>query len=229
MKRKGLALLTLILVTTISLGAYYSRRADAGPTLVTEPATRGNIVTAISATATLQAVTTVQVGSQVSGTVESLRADFNSLVRKGEILATLDDSLYASAVDQARAALVSAEAEADRLRVAASAADNALRRAQELTAKQLLPAAELQSAETASRSAAASVVGADAKTKQARAAVLTAEVNLAKTIVRSPIDGVVIARNVDAGQTVAASMSAPTLFVIAADLSQMQLNASIDE
>jgi HlyD family secretion protein len=82
-------------------------------------ATRGNIVTVISATATIQAVTTVQVGSQVSGTVESLRADFNSLVRKDEILATLDDSLYASAVEQARAALVSAEAEADRLRVAA--------------------------------------------------------------------------------------------------------------
>ena len=229
MKRKGLALLTLILVTTISLGAYYSRRAESAPALITEAATRGNVVTLISATATAQAVTTVQVGSQVSGTVESLRADFNSLVKKGEILATLDDSLYANAVEQARAALVSAEAEAERLRVAATAADMALTRARELSAKQLLAAADLQSAETASRSAAASVVGADAKTTQARAAVLTAEVNLAKTIVRSPIDGVVIARNVDAGQTVSASMSAPTLFIIAADLAKMQLNASIDE
>jgi HlyD family secretion protein len=229
MKRTSLALLTLILVTTISLGAYYSRRAESGPALITEAATRGNIVTAISATATAQAVTTVQVGSQVSGTVESLRADFNSLVKKGEILATLDDSLYVNAVEQARAALVSAEAEAERLRVAASAADMALTRARELSAKQLLAAADLQSAETASRSAAASIVGADAKTTQARAAVLTAEVNLAKTIVRSPIDGVVIARNVDAGQTVSASMSAPTLFIIAADLAKMQLNASIDE
>ena len=229
MKRKSLALLTLILATTISLGAYYSRRGDAGPTLTTEAATRGNIVTVISATATLQAVTTVQVGSQVSGTVESLKADFNQLVRKNEILATLDDSLYASAVTQAQAALVSAEAEADRLRVAAAAADMALTRARELSARGLLPAADLQSADTASRSAAASVVGADAKTRQARAGVLTAQVNLAKTVVRSPIDGVVIARNVDVGQTVAASMSAPTLFVIAADLSSMQLNASIDE
>ena len=229
MKRKSLALLTLILATTISLGAYYSRRADTGPTLTTEAASRGNVVTVISATATAQAVTTVQVGSQVSGTIESLRADFNSLVRKDEILATLDDSLYASAVEQAQAALVSAEADADRLRVAAAAAETALTRARDLSAKQLLPAADLQSAETASRSAAASVVGADAKTKQARAAVLSAQVNLAKTVVRSPIDGVVIARNVDVGQTVAASMSAPTLFIIAADLSRMQLNASIDE
>lgn len=229
MKRKSLALLALIAATTISLGAYYSRRADAAPVLTTEPATRGNIVSVISATGTLQAVTTVQVGSQVSGTVESLRADFNQLVRKGEVLATLDDSLYASALEQAQAVLVSAEADADRLRVAAAAAEAALARARDLSAKQLLPAADLQAAETASLSAAAQVVGADAKTTQARAAVLTARVNLAKTVIQSPIDGVVIARNVDVGQTVAASMSAPTLFVIAADLSDMQLNTNIDE
>lgn len=229
MKRKSLALLTLILATTISLGAYYSRRGDAGPALTTEAVSHGSIVTVISATATLQAVTTVQVGSQVSGSVESLRADFNQLVRKDEILATLDDSLYESAVTQAEAALVGAEAETERVRVAATAAAMALTRARELSARGLLPAADLQSAETASLSAATQVVGAEARTKQARAAVLTARVNLAKTVVRSPIDGVVIARNVDVGQTVSASMSAPTLFVIAADLSRMQLDASIDE
>ena len=110
-----------------------------------------------------------------------------------------------------------------------SAAEMALTRARELSAKQLLPAADLQTAETASRSAAAQVVGADAKTQQARSAVQTAQVNLAKTVIESPIDGVVIARNVDVGQTVAASLSAPTLFVIAADLSKMQVNANIDE
>jgi HlyD family secretion protein len=229
MKRKTLALLTLILAATISLGAYYSRRGDAAPALTTATASRGDIVTVVSATGTLQAVTTVQVGSQVSGTVEALFADFNSMVRKGQVLARLDQSTYATAVDQAKAALVSAEAEAERLRVAKWAADAALSRARDLSAKQLLPAADLESADTAARSAASQVVGADAKIVQARSAVRTAQVNLEKTVVASPIDGVVIARNVDVGQTVAASLSAPTLFIIAADLSQMQLNASIDE
>ncbi|HMC78369.1 MAG TPA: efflux RND transporter periplasmic adaptor subunit [Vicinamibacterales bacterium] len=229
MKRTTLALITLIVAATISVGAYYSRRSDIAPALTTEAVSRGSIVSLISATGTLQAVTTVQVGSQVSGSVLSLGADYNQLVRKGDILATLDQSLYASAVEQAQAALVSAEAEAERLRVAQTAAAAALTRARELSARQLLASADLQSAETASQSAAAQVIGADAKTLQARSAVKTAQVNLAKTVIASPIDGVVIARNVDVGQTVAASLSAPTLFVIAADLSKMQLNTNIDE
>ena len=229
MKRKSLALLIIIVAASISLGAYYSRRGDTAPALTTEAATRGSIVSVISATGTLQAVTTVQVGSQVSGIVESLRADFNQLVTKGEVLATLDQSDYKSALQQAQAALVGAEAEAERLRVAQSAAATALTRARDLSAKQLLPAVDLETAETASRTAAAMVLGGDAKIKQARYAVQTAQVNLEQTVIESPIDGVVIARNVDVGQTVSASMSAPTLFVIAADLSQMQLNTSIDE
>ena len=229
MKRKTLTLLALILTATISLGAYYSRRPDAAPSLTTEAATHGAIVTRISATGTLQAVTTVQVGSQASGIVESLRADFNSLVRKGEILATLDQSTFVTALEQARASLGAAEADAERLRVAASSAGTALTRARELSERELLPKADLESAESASRSAASQVVGGDAKIQQAKAAVLMAEVNLAKTVIRAPIDGVVIARNVDVGQTVSASMSAPTLFVLAADLAEMQLNTNIDE
>ena len=229
MKRKTLALLALILAATISLGAFYSNRGDVAPALTTAASTRGSIVTVVPATGTLQAVTTVQVGSQVSGSVEVLYADFNSMVRKGQVLAKLDQSTYATAVDQAQASLVSAEAEAERLRVGKWAADAALTRARDLFAKQLLPSADLESAETAARSAASQVAGGDAKVVQARSAVKTAQVNLAKTVIASPIDGVVIARNVDVGQTVAASLSAPTLFVIAADLSRMQVNASIDE
>ncbi len=229
MKRKLLTLVALVAAATITLGAFYARKGDDAPTFATEAITRGDIVNVVSATGTLQAVTMVQVGSQVSGTVEALSADFNSMVREGQVLARLDQSNFASALEQARAALVNAEAEVERLRVGREAADSALARAQELTARQLLPAADLQTAETASRSAAAQVVGAQAKLVQARAAVDAANVNLAKTVIRSPIDGVVIARNVDVGQTVAASLSAPTLFVIAADLAEMQVNASIDE
>ncbi|MEO6237766.1 MAG: efflux RND transporter periplasmic adaptor subunit [Vicinamibacterales bacterium] len=229
MKRKSLALVMLIVAATISLGAYYSRRTGTAPVLTTAAVTRGSIVSVISATATVQAVTTVQVGSQVSGTVESLRADFNQLVRKGDVLATLDQSLYATALEQTRASLVSAQAEAERLRVGHAAAAVALSRARELSSRQLLAAADLETAESEVRSAAAQVIGADAKVTQARSAVQTAQVHLAKTVIASPIDGVVIARNVDVGQTVAASLSAPVLFIIAADLSKMQLSASIDE
>ena len=229
MTRKTFAPVGLIVAATIGLGAYYTTRAEPAPSLTTAAVTRGDIVNVVSATGTLQAVTTVQVGSQVSGTVESLHADYNSIVRKGQLLARLDASTYATALDMAQASLQSAEAEVERLRVGTTAADAALTRARELTAKQLLPAADLQAAETESKTAAAQLVGAEARVVQARSGVRTAQVNLAKTVIMSPIDGVVIARNVDVGQTVAASLSAPTLFVIAADLSEMQLNASIDE
>jgi len=229
MRHRTLLLAALIVAATISVGAYYSRRGEPAIALSTDAASRGDIVTSIQSTGTLEAVTTVQVGSQVSGIIEALNADFNSMVRKGQVLAKLDQSTFVSALEQAQASLASAEADADRLRVAREAADVALTRARDLASKQLLPAADLQTAETNARSAAAMVVGAEAKTKQARSAVDQARVSLEKTVIASPIDGVVTARNVDVGQTVAASFSAPTLFVIAADLSDMQVNASIDE
>ena len=229
MKRKTLALLAIVVAATISVGAFYTRHGDEAPAFTTEAVSRGDIVNVVSSTGTLQAVTTVEVGSQVSGTIESLSADFNSMVKKGQLLAKLDQSTFISAVDQAKAALVNAEAEVERLRVAQSAAESALSRARDLASRQLIPAADLQDAETTTALAKAQVVGADARVVQARSSVKSAQVNLEKTVIRSPIDGVVIARNVDVGQTVAASLSAPTLFLIAADLSDMQVNASIDE
>jgi HlyD family secretion protein len=229
MKRRTLALVALLAAATITVSAVYSRRGDAPASLTTGTVSRGAIVSVVSATGTLQPVTTVQVGAQVSGSIESLPADFNAIVRKGQVLARLDQSTFLSSLEQARANLSGAQADLERLKVAKNAADAALARARELSARQLLPAADLQAAETESRSAAAQVVGAAAKVQQAKSAVQTAEVNLAKTIIKSPIDGVVTARNVDDGQTVAASFSAPTLFVLAADLAKMQLSASIDE
>jgi HlyD family secretion protein len=229
MKRTSLALLAIIATATISVGAYYARRGGTPPVLTTDAVSRGSIVSAVSATGTLQAVTTVEVGSQVSGIIESLAADFNSIVHQGEVLARLDQSTFATAVEMARASLSSAEAEAERIRVTQQSMDAALARARELSARELIPATDLQTADTQARDAAAQVVAADAKVRVARAATQTAQLNLTKTVITSPIDGVVIARNVDAGQTVSASFSAPTLFVIAADLKAMQLNANIDE
>jgi HlyD family secretion protein len=229
MKRTPLLISSLVIAATITVGAFYARRGDGVPALTTDVVSRGDIVNVVSATGAVQAVTMVQVGSQVSGTVESLKADFNSIVTKGAILATLEQSNYVTAVEQAQASLTNARAEVERLAVARDAADAALSRARDLFGRQLLPEADLQTAETASLSAKAQLLGADAKVVQARAAVETAQVNLSKTVIRSPIDGVVIARNVDVGQTVAASLSAPTLFVIAADLTRMQVNVSVDE
>jgi HlyD family secretion protein len=229
MKRRTLTLLVLVATATISVGAYYAHRGDPAPILTTDAATRGDVVTVVAATGTLQAVTTVEVGSQVSGIIEKLGADYNSLVHRGDMLVTLEQSDYKSAVEQASAELVSAQADAERLRVADSAAQIALERARELSVKELETAEDLETTETDARSASSMVIGADAKTEQARAGLKTAQVNLEKTVIASPIDGVVIARNIDIGQTVSASFSAPTLFVIAADLTKLQVNTNVDE
>ncbi|MGH9372672.1 MAG: efflux RND transporter periplasmic adaptor subunit [Vicinamibacterales bacterium] len=210
-------------------GSLYARRNAEAPVVTVEPVTRGSIVRSVSATGTLEAVTTVEVGTQVSGSIQALGADFNAIVRKGQILARLDPSLHRSAIEQARANLARAEADLERLSVAAADAVVKRDRARELSVRQLIPATELDAAEVTVRSADAQVKSAAAEVTQARAALKQAEVNLSKTVITSPIDGIVIARNVDAGQTVAASLSAPTLFLLAARLDEMQLQANIDE
>jgi HlyD family secretion protein len=218
-----------VAATTVTVAAVYSRRSDETPDVTTAAVTRGAIASVIAATGTLEAVTTVQVGTQVSGTIQTLHADYNSIVRRGQALARLDPSLYQSAIEQSRANLVRAQADLDRLEVTLADADVKLQRARELSGRQLIPASELDAAGVNRQLAAAQVKSAAAQVTQARAALTQAEVNLAKTVVTSPIDGIVIARNVDVGQTVAASLQAPTLFLLAADLTRMQLKANVDE
>jgi HlyD family secretion protein len=208
---------------------YSSREIETAPTLVTAPVTRGAIVDAISSTGTLQAVTSVQVGTQVSGTIESLGADFNSIVKRGQVLARLDQSLFQTQVEQNRANLVRAEADVERLRVGLEDAHTKLARAETLSRQQLLPQSELDAAAVAVRSAEAQVRSAEAQVAQARAVLRQTEVNLENTVITAPIDGIVLSRSVDVGQTVAASMQAPTLFVLAADLTRMQVLANLDE
>jgi HlyD family secretion protein len=190
---------------------------------------RGTITESVGATGALEAVTTVQVGSQVSGSIQSLSADFNSRVRKGQVVARLDPSIFDARLGQARANLVAARANTDRAGAEVEDARQKLQRAQELAAQNLLPQSDLDSAKAAYDSATAQVKAAQAAVTQAQANVSQAELDLAHTVITAPIDGVVIARNIDVGQTVAASFQAPTLFVIANDLSQMQVNASVDE
>jgi len=220
----------VILVLAGSLGAYYARRdAASGAEVISQPVTRGNIVEAVSATGTLEAVTTVQVGSQVSGTVQALYADFNSIVKRGDLIATLEPSLLRTQAEQARANLTRAAAELERSKVVADDAEMKLARTRELSARRLVARTDLENAEVALKSAEAQVKSAAAQVEQARASLTQAEVNVEKTRIFAPIDGIVVSRAVDVGQTVAASMQAPTLFSIAADLTHMRVNAGVDE
>jgi len=190
---------------------------------------RGDIAEVVGATGTLQAVTTVQVGSQVSGTVQQLLADFNSRVRKDQVVARLDPSLFEARLGQAQANLVAARANVERQQSAVEDARLKLARAEELARENLLAAADLDTSRTTLSGAAAQLKANQAAVIQAVAGVKQAQVDLAHTVIRAPIDGIVVGRSVDVGQTVAASLQAPTLFIIAQDLSEMQVLASIDE
>lgn len=222
----------VIVLATLGITAYGYlgfRTAEFVPEVGTTALTRGDVVDTVGATGALEAVTTVQVGSQVSGIIDALYADFNSIVRAGEVIARLEPSLFESQVEQSRANLARAEADVQRLTVALEDARTRLRRAEELAARDLIAASELEAAQVAVRSAEAQLQSAEAGVIQSRASLNQSEVNLGHTVITAPIDGIVIARQVDVGQTVAASMSAPELFIIAADLTQMQVIANIDE
>ena len=229
MRRAVIVITVLSAVAGAAYGYYRYNRKDPAPTVTTARITRGDIADTVGATGQLQAVTTVQVGTQVSGTILELNADFNSLVGKGQVLARLDPSLFQTQVEQAQANLIRAEADLDRLRVSADDARTKLRRAQELAEKKLIAQTELEAAQVAVRSAEAQLRSQQAGVTQSQASLRQNQVNLEHTVIQAPIDGLVISRNVDVGQTVAASMSAPTLFLLAADLTKMQVVASLDE
>ncbi|HXM48417.1 MAG TPA: efflux RND transporter periplasmic adaptor subunit [Pyrinomonadaceae bacterium] len=299
----------------LALAAFYFwGGSSSAPVYMTAKVERGNLRNTVTATGTLQAVTTVQVGSQASGTISALHADFNSVVKKGQVVAELDPSLAKAQVDQSRAALQQAQAslqlaragvansragvndsqaralaaqsavQNSRAGVSSSQANLAVLKAQQDDALSLLKqqesllksgviaqrdydtaktsyqaaearynqaqaqvnmavyseqsaagagiaqsAAQVQQSQAQVQQAQAQVQQAQAQVLQAQAALRLAEVNLTHLTIVSPIDGIVVSRNVDVGQTVAASLSAPTLFTIANDLKQMQVIANIDQ
>ena len=150
-------------------------------------------------------------------------------MHKGQVIARLDPSLFQTQVDSARANLASAQADVQRAQVTLGDAQTKAARAHQLAEKQLIPTTDVESADVAERTASAQVRSAQAQLAQARASLTQTEVNLQKTVIASPIDGIVIGRSVDVGQTVAASLQAPTLFTLAADLGEMQVKTNIDE
>ena len=220
----------VILGAAIAAYGYYSARTvEFVPDVSTVTVTEGDIVDTVGATGALEAVTTVQVGSQVSGIIQDLYVDFNSIVREGDVIMRLDPSLFETQLEQARANLLRSEADAERLSVGVDDAATQLRRSRELAAGDLISDTELEAAEVALRSAEAQLKSAEAQVRQSQASLSMNEVNLEHTVIRAPIDGIVTSRLVDIGQTVAASFQAPELFVIAADLTKMRVIANIDE
>ena len=202
------SLLTGVILTAAVYS--YLREPDIVPEVSTVTVSSGDVVDTVGATGALEAVTTVQVGSQVSGKIQELYADFNSIVRAGEVIARLDPSLFETQVEQARANLIRAEADVERLTVSVDDAATKLVRAEGLSARSLIPETELEAAQVEVRSADAQLRSSRAQMTQAEASLNQADVNLQHTIITAPIDGIVISRSVDVGQTVAASMQAPT-------------------
>ena len=217
MKKTPLALtgVAVAIAVAIAVPMLRKKRGDGDEKYRTEPVTRGPVVATVTATGSVSAVTTVQVGSQVSGSIAQLHADFNSKVRRGQLLAELDPTSFEAQVEQRRADVVRTEVEAKN-------AEATYERAKRLAAAGLEAKAELDSAKYAYEAAAAQVV-------QSRASLSQAQTNLRNTKIVSPIDGVVVDRQFDVGQTVAASFQAPTLFTIAQDLTKMQILADVDQ
>ncbi|WP_447977620.1 efflux RND transporter periplasmic adaptor subunit [Candidatus Nitrospira bockiana] len=220
-----------VLAVALAIGGYVFFSGERKPPIRyrTVPIERGPIVSTVTATGTINPVTTVQVGSQVSGMIESLHADFNSLVKKGQVVARIDPFPYRARRDQAAANLANAKAALIKAKVDLAQRKRELDRVQSLVKQQFVSQAEVDTALTAHEGAIAQLAVAEAAVKQSEAALEAAELDLTYTVIRSPVDGTVISRQVEVGQRLSASFSIPTLFLIAEDLTQMQVDANVSE
>jgi len=230
--RRKYTLLILIALVVIGGGYFwYARQSQRKPSVryETVPVEQGRIVAKVTATGTLSALVTVQVGSQVSGRVQQLFVDYNSPVKKGQLIAKIDPQLFDAAVEQARANHVAAQGNLTKAKAQAVDAARQYQRARALGERQLVAQADVDTAQTNADVADAQIEAAKGSVAQAQASLHQAEVNLAYTNIISPTNGVVISRSVDVGQTVAASLQAPILFLIAEDLSKMQVDTSVAE
>jgi HlyD family secretion protein len=240
-KSKWLILTGVVVLALIFAAFGLNRSAQAQH--FTAKVERGDVHDVVDATGTINAVITVQVGSQVSGTIAKLNVDFNSRVHKGDIVALIDPALFQGAllqaaadVDNAKANLVAAKANLEKANAASQQTKADFDRAAQLTTEKIMSQQQLDlakanydSANAAVGAAVANVTQAEAQVSQKAAALTVAQTNLNYTVIRSPIDGTVVARNVDVGQTVAASLQAPTIFTIAQDLTKMLVYTKTDE
>jgi HlyD family secretion protein len=224
-------IVTLLLLVAIGFGAWrwHKSRQVVKVDYKTDVVKRKRIVGRVTASGTLSAKVTVQVGAQVSGRIMKINADFNSTVKKGDLIAQIDPQLYLAAIAQAQANFVSARANVAKSEAQQRDAELVLQRTRALAEQTLATAADLQTAETTAAVARATTDVSRASLLQATASLNQAKVNHSYTNIYSPIDGTVISRAVDVGQTVQASMQAPVLFTIAEDLHSMQVYTSVSE
>ncbi|HEY6572608.1 MAG TPA: efflux RND transporter periplasmic adaptor subunit, partial [Candidatus Eisenbacteria bacterium] len=210
------AWIAIFIGVAVALGWFAPWKSKAKPAKYREAAvTRGSIASQVSATGTLNPVDQVEVGSQVSGTLARVNVDYNDRVRKGQVLAQIEPSLF-------RAALSEAEASIEKARVQLADAERGLKRAKELIAQGVISNTDLETAQATVDSRRADLRSSQASAERAR-------VNMANTTITAPISGTVISRNIDVGQTVAASLQAPNLFTLARDLTEMELESRVDE
>jgi HlyD family secretion protein len=234
MSKQGKAIVKWVMGFALLTGAvgfvlYRRGRSEEPVVWKTTKVTKGSVEQVVTATGQVNAVVTVQVGSQVSGTIASLGADFNSKVDKGQVIAQLDPTRFKANLEQTQASLKAAQAQVERNRVESEQAKRDHARGQALFEKQVIGAAELEALLAKRDATRVGLVAAQAQVAQARAAVGMARVDLERTTIRAPIAGTVLNRAVDVGQTVAASLQAPVLFTIAQDLTNMEVRAAIDE
>jgi HlyD family secretion protein len=227
---KKIAILIVILIIIAVAGYFFLLRGKGQePQFRTDKVTRGDIEMAVTATGTVNPVTTVLVGTQVSGTIKNIYVDFNSPVKKGQLIARIDPALFEAQVNQARANLLSAKANLEKAEASEVDSKRTMERNKELLSKNLIAQSDFDTAETNYETAKASVSAAKSQVAQSEAALSLTETNIFYTKIVSPVDGIVVSRNVDVGQTVAASFQTPTLFSIAQDLTKMQIDTNVAE
>ncbi|WP_395770929.1 efflux RND transporter periplasmic adaptor subunit [Arenimonas sp.] len=230
---RSLGKIAIVAIAVLAIWFGYRSFSDGGEASEsqyrTEPAQVADLSSSISATGTLGATATVEVGTQVSGTLQTVEVDFNDQVNPGQIIARIDPSTFQARVEQAGAALASAQAGLAEARASAVNASRDFERKSQLATKQLISKTDRDIAQAQNAQAQARVQSAQAQVSQQQANLNSAQLDLAKTIIRSPVKGTVLARNVEPGQTVAASLQTPVLFKIAGDLSEMEIVLAIDE
>ncbi len=231
MKKKIIisAAILVIIAGVVLVLSLFSRNKNDIPKYEKKAIDKGNIEALVITTGSLNPVITVDVGSQVSGKIDKLYVDFNSRVKEGQVIAELDQAQFITRVKQNEANYKSAEASLEKTKVTLDNTKKKYDRAMNLFEKDLISFEEKEAIETQYYSAMADIQSSEARLEQAESQLDSSKVDLTYTIIKSPIDGIVINRRVNIGQTVAASFQAPVLFQIANDLSKMQVECSVDE
>ncbi len=224
-------LAALAVALLLAAGGGYLALGSAKPVGVyrTAKAERGEVTATVTSSGTINPTVTVTVGTPVSGIIKSLSADYNSQVKKGQVIAQIDPATYRAQVEQSQGSYLAAQANLDKAKVALADAQRTMIRYQNLVKDGSVSVSDYDTYATAAASAKAAVGSAQGSLAQAKGAYDQARTNLDYTTIVSPVDGIVISRAVEVGQTVTASMSTPTLFTIAQDLTKMQIYATVDE